>query len=230
MHLPSAESLESKLKSARRSREKLEMSVSTERKKRSPAELTGLPKTEMRSQVSATVQLWCDGCSEQSRNSHLNARVSDKRSADTTAGQADLGIPARKHHIRNGRVSIESHFVRAPSPAHLSQSATALCSRADKGDRICSHYFQTNRTRIPVVRRESRLPVVSLRFSLSSGCSHCARGRVSETRGPDVERWIEKQTGKNTLLGEANKCRALKYPQRVAVANQTLAFRNMNNT
>ncbi|EGI58471.1 hypothetical protein G5I_13437 [Acromyrmex echinatior] len=49
MHLPSAESMESKLKSARRSREKLEMSVSTERKKRSPAELTGLPKTEMRS-------------------------------------------------------------------------------------------------------------------------------------------------------------------------------------
>ncbi|KYM87508.1 hypothetical protein ALC53_03407 [Atta colombica] len=56
MHLQSAESVESELKSAR-SREKLEMSVSTERKKRSGINRTwsenwtflGLPKTEMRS-------------------------------------------------------------------------------------------------------------------------------------------------------------------------------------
>jgi len=81
------------------------------------------------------------------------------------------------------------------------------------------------------IRHSTRISVtsvVSLRFSLSSGCSYCDRGRASGTRGPDVERWIEKRTGKNTLLGEANKCRALKCPQRVA--NQTLTFRNMNNT
>lgn len=149
----------------------------------------------LQSQVSATAQLWYDGCSEQSRNSHLNTRVSDKRFADTTAEQADLGIPARKHHVRNGRVSIESHFARTPSGAHLSQSAAALCSRADKDDRICPRYFRTNRTRMPLVRRASRLPrgdIIAL--LLSSSRSRCARGRASGTDGRPGCREIDEET------------------------------------
>lgn len=71
--------------------------------------------------------------------------------------------------------------------------------------------------------------VVSLRLLLSFGRPRYGRIRM---RGPAVERWIGKRTEKNTLLGEANKCRALKCPRRIAVASRTHAVipHYVNNT
>jgi len=141
------------------------------------------------SQVLATAQLWHDVAARSNREIRILTRASLTNVPPTRqAGQADLRIPTRKHHVPNGRVSTESHFARAPSPAHLSQSTATFCTLhlADKGDRIWPHYFRTNR--MFVVRRG----IVALLLSFLNSCY--AHGRASGTDGRPGCREMDRET------------------------------------
>lgn len=54
-----------------------------------------------------------DSAARGDREIRILTLVSDKRTVGTTAGQADLGMPARTNYVRDGRVSAESHFTQA---------------------------------------------------------------------------------------------------------------------